>query len=82
MYLNFNRIRRSQRRPIIVRQNSANRECPKVSFKSVCELGETVLQKTFCTLLQLLSYAALGEDQSKRLSQATETTRTQIWSGL
>lgn len=73
---------RSQCRPIIVKQNSANRECPKVPFKSVRGLGETVLQKTFYTLLQLLSEVTLNKDQNNRLFEATEMTRTQIWSGL
>lgn len=47
MRLNFNSIMRSQRRPIIVRQNSANRRCPNASSKSIRGLGKTILQKTF-----------------------------------
>lgn len=65
MYLNFTSIMRSQCRPIIVRQNWANRECPKVSFQSVCGLGEAVLQGTRSTLLQPLSSATLGEEQKE-----------------
>lgn len=47
MHLNFNSIMRSQCRPIIVRQNSANRRCPNASSKSIRGLGKTILQKTF-----------------------------------
>lgn len=83
MYLSFTSIMGSQCRAIIVRQNWANREWPKVSFQCVCGLGETALHGTRSTPRQPLSPATLREEQEKQgLLEAAHTTRIQSWSSL
>lgn len=58
MHLNFSSIMRSQCRPIIVRQNSANKRCPNASPKSIHGLGKTILQETFYSRMPRCSLSA------------------------